>query len=72
MQHSDQRIHMLADASDEHVDALGTQEDRPLELIGFALLQETLTQHLEIGELGELVAGDIGDRVRGHAELKII
>jgi hypothetical protein len=36
------------------------------------LLQETLTQHLEIGELGELVAGDVGDRVRGHAELKII
>jgi hypothetical protein len=63
---------MLADASDEHVDALGTQEDRPLELIGFALLQETLTQHLEIRELGELVAGDIGDRVHGHAELKII
>ena len=67
MQHGDQRIHVLANASDKHIDALGTQQDRPLELIGFALLQETLPQHLEIGELGELVAGDVGDRVRGHA-----
>ena len=67
MQHGDQRIHVLADASDEHIDALGTQQDRPLELIGFALLQETLPQHLEIGEFSELVAGDVGDRVRGHA-----
>ena len=67
MQHGDQRIHVLANASDKHIDALGTQQDRPLELIGFALLQESLTQHLEIGEFSELVAGDVGDRVRGHA-----
>ncbi len=67
MQHGDQCIHVAAEASNEHVDAFGTQQDRPLQSVGFAFLQETLPQHLEIGELGELIAGDVGDRVRGHA-----
>ena len=72
MQLSDQRIHMLAYASDEHINALCAQQDRPLEFIGLALNEQTLAQRLELGERGELIAGDVCDRDCGHASSKIL
>ena len=59
----DQRVHMLAQAGDKHVDALSAEEDGSLEMRGFASQQELRAQRLQVAERGELIARDIRDRV---------
>ncbi len=64
-QFCNERIHVLAKAGDEHVDAFGAEQDRAFQPALLAQIQQTLAQVLQAGERGELIAGDVGDRGGG-------